>query len=131
MPMLADGTVMSINDGASSAYVAIPGVLTITPPNAVLKKYDATALDSPAGTDVMAPGTRAAPGELKFTMFYLAAQDARLKGLRGTAKNIKLVYPDTEEKVFAGWVESVEWSTMENQKPTELTVTFPLSVVVD
>jgi hypothetical protein len=121
-PFLADGTILQINDGASNAYANVTGVLTITPPAPKVGVYDATALDTAAGSLVKKPLSRSDPGQMSWTMWNDATEYARLILIRGVEKSIKITYPNTKIDTFPVSISVVETGEMQNQDPSKLTV---------
>lgn len=122
MPILADGTDIAVNDGASSAYVDITGVISFTPPNPEVGEYDSTHLNSTAGTMTKKPKSRAEPDRMSITMWYDESEYERLIGLRGTEKNFKITYPDSSIDTFAGFIRSVVRQESQNQEPMKMVV---------
>jgi len=129
---LADGTGLTINDGAANAATAVPGIITITPPSSEMGEYDATALDSTAGTMVKEPKSRTEPGTMSWTMFKTHAQYDRLCAHRdaGTKKSFVLTYPDTETDTWTGFIRKVDTVEAQNQEPVKLTVTVQVCGLV-
>jgi hypothetical protein len=129
-PFLADGTTLQVDDGASSAYVAITQVLTITPPSEEVGGYDATTLTSTAGTMVKAPLSRKEPGTFGWSMWNDATEKLRMMSLRGVAHNFKITYPNSAVDTIPGWISKVETDELENQSPGKLKVTVMISGAV-
>lgn len=123
MPFLADGTDLQVNDGASSAFADITGVISITPPAAELGVYDTTHLNSTAGTMTKSPLSRAEPGQMSWVMWNDSTEYSRLTGLRGTAKSFKITYPNSTVDTFTGSITKVEQTELQNQEGSKLNVT--------
>jgi hypothetical protein len=129
---LGSGTTATIDDGASSAHVAIPGLLSVTAPDPEIGSYDDTDLSSTPGTLVKAPLSRAEPGSISLRMKYTAAQFTRFELLRaeaatGVLSELKVTWPDAEVTTADGWVSKVTKSEVQNQERMEMTVTFVCS----
>jgi hypothetical protein len=129
-PFLADGCVFSVNDGTAGAHAAITGVITITPPASETGEWDATALDSTAGTMIKKPKSRAEPGTMSWTMFNDGTEYARLKALQGTEKEFKLTYPNSKIDTWDGFIRKVEQTELQNQEPAKITVTVQVKGLV-
>lgn len=126
MASLGDTTTITVNDGASNAYVAVTGVIDFDPPSDAKKLIDVTALDSTAGTMVKMAGTRAEPGQWSFRVFQSTTERTRFGGLyaNGTSKTYKVTYPDATIDSVDCYVLEVKTSKIENQSPIEFMVTL-------
>lgn len=130
MPILADGTDLAVNDGASSAYADITGVLSFVPPDAEMAEYDSTHLNSTAGIMTKKPKSRAEPGVFTFSMWYDETEYERLIGLRGTEKNFRITYPDSSVDTIPGFIRKVTREEAVNQEPMKMSVTVQITGAV-
>jgi hypothetical protein len=86
--------VAKINDGASSAFVAIPGLVTIQLPDLQVEAKEDRAF-SASKIKQFEPGL-GEYSEVAFTMDYTDAQHARFRALAHDAVEIKIYPPDPD-----------------------------------
>jgi hypothetical protein len=131
-PFLFDGATLEINDGASSAYVAVTGVLTMTPPEEELGGYDSTALDSTAGSRTKEPLSRSDPGTWAFTLWNSSVEKERLVELREnrTKKNFRITWPNGDIDIVPSFINKVSSGEMGIEDPSKLTVNLTVTGAV-
>jgi hypothetical protein len=131
-PFLFDGATLEINDGASSAYVEVTGVLTMTPPEEELGARDTTALDSTAGSRTKAPNSRSDPGTWQFTLWNSSTEKERLITLRAnkTEKDYKVTWPNGDIDVIPSFINKVSSGEMGIEDQAKLTVSLTVTGAV-
>lgn len=130
MSILADGSVLQVNDGASNAYVDIPGVISFVPPESEFGEYDDTALDSTDGIMIKEPKSRAEPGTFSWVMKYSDTEYERLLALKGVKKSFKITYPDSSVDTIPAFIKKPERQEAQNQEPMRVTVTCQVTGLV-
>jgi hypothetical protein len=130
MSILADGTTVTFNDGAASAYVAVPDIISFNPPEGEIGEYDGTALTSTAGIMIKKPKSRMEPGTWDYTAFYSDAEYLRVVAARGVEKSHKITYPDTKIDTIPGFIKSVKRLEGQNQEPMKMSVTIQITNLV-
>jgi hypothetical protein len=131
-PFLFDGATLEINDGGADAYVAVTGVLTMTPPEEELGGYSSTALDSTAGSHTNEPLSRSEPGQFSFTLWNSQTERERLINLRvnRTKKNYRITWPSGDIDVVPAFINKVASGEMGVPDPAKLTVSLTITGAV-
>ncbi len=122
-------TAVSVNDGASAAYVAWDHVTSITPPQPEVGAIESTYLASSGRNKEYLPGLRE-PGEFTFTCRYSPTSLDRAYDLSYTSWGWKVTYPDSSYHGFSGFVTKVEVPSIEPEKVVDFTVTVKVTGAV-
>lgn len=87
-----DGILLEVNDGASSAFVAVTEMESITPPGHTRRMVERRRLSV---TDVVErkPSPRADPGDCTLTVEMTDVLWVRLDALEGAEKSYRVTYP--------------------------------------
>lgn len=96
-----EGTVLEVNDGASSAFVAIDDIDSITPPKREFPRVPRNRLSVTTMQEVAVSGRRAL-GELSFSYELGYTGFARLEALANVSKSYRLTFPDGTRFAFTG-----------------------------
>lgn len=100
-PQFGEGTVIEVNDGASSAYVAIDNVLNATPPDEAVVTVERNRLSV---TDIVETGfsSRKDPGQLVFQYETDLTKFDRLNDLKNVEKGWRVTYAGYMRMAFTG-----------------------------
>ncbi|MES2208584.1 MAG: hypothetical protein V4515_00110 [Chloroflexota bacterium] len=94
MSQIGCGWALAVDDGASSAFVAIDDITSLTPPDdGPVGAAESKRLDISAYTVTRVP-TVITPGAFSFSYEFDKTQYARLAALKRTAKNWKVTSTD-------------------------------------
>lgn len=104
--MVGNTTTISVSDGVSSAYSAVPNAFSITVPSPEYQTTEATNLDSNGVRQHISALKE--PGEFSFKFRYLEAQLDRALDWRGVSLNYKVAFPDGSHIVTPGLCTKVE-----------------------
>lgn len=122
------GSLLYINDGASSAYVVIDNVVDAEPPAEKLGTVESKRLSISGGVLVHVP-TLFDPGEVQIKQQFTQAGFSRLEGLRKakTKSNVKFTMVDdtsTTVVIVPGYFTQNKLSKLEADKITDFTSSF-------
>jgi len=105
--MIGYGFTVQVNDGASSAYVALASVRKIKVNGEELGKADATVLTS-SGRRKEYEAAMIEPVTMEVTQLYSPSEYARLLDLGYATHGWKVIAVDTAEGGFNGFVTKVD-----------------------
>ena len=96
-----EGTTLDVDDGASSAFVAVEDVTQITPPSEAQIEVERNRLSATTIVE-RAFSSRKDPGELVFTYECGLEKFQRVEDLKGADFSYRLTWPDDLRLVFSG-----------------------------
>ena len=100
-PVFGEGTILEVNDGAASAFVAIDDVTNVDPPDAAAIEVERNRL-SVTTMKERAFSTRLDPGMLQFTYEADYTKVARIELLKNVDKSWRLTLTDGLRMAFTG-----------------------------
>lgn len=129
MASVGFSTVVQVNDGAASAYVAFTNVTKVKTPAADIGSVEDTHIASSGRARTFQAGM-IDNGMLEFTQRWDVTAWSRVIALSYTSHGWKVIFPDNTTASFSGFVTNFEVGEVVNDQIIDFTVKVKVSGLV-